>query len=77
MTKYGASPCHASRHGRLTLRAKRKLAHSTLLAGLDIKRWLPPGSGVYSVRRSGSHRAHLRRDRIAEAVGGHAAMGHG
>lgn len=67
---------------RRWLDTKRKLAHSTQLAGLNFKRWPPPGSGVYSVRLSDSHRAHLRRDRIAgewiaEAVGGHAEMGHG
>ena len=61
---------------------ERKLAHSTQLAGLKFKPWTPPGSGVYSVRLSDSHRVHLHRDRIAgewiaEAVGGHAAMGHG
>lgn len=61
---------------------KSQLAQTTLLDGLDFKKWAPGGEGVYSVRVSKSHRAHLRFDPqtqgwFAERIGSHAAMGHG
>ena len=61
---------------------KSQLAQTTLLDGLDFKKWAPGGEGVYSVRVSKSHRAHLRFDSLtqgwfAERIGNHASMGHG
>jgi hypothetical protein len=70
-----------SNYGRRWQDAKRKLARTTSLKGLDFKLWSPRGNGWYSVRLDKDVRAHLRNDKataawIAEEVGRHALMGH-
>lgn len=60
---------------------KRKLLENRMLSGLDFKKWPKEGKDVYSVRVSGSFRAHLRNQGQgiwhAYDIGPHGKMGHG